>query len=836
MSEIDISQQTGINGVISNSYDEYYLFGINRNVFQNTDASTVFRAYFGDSLFAEDTFHIIAGTDSGLLYQYIKAQGIPKGSRYLFVELPEIMALLHEFEPLLAGNHVELAVSSEKDWLIQAEAMEAKKYAALDRLTSLRSLGVVHGHYDAYQPFWRKFKKEFDTFTWQQANFRDSRRFILCQIENLTENQTPALCLKNTFKNKTAVVLAGGPSLDELLPWVQQHRENLLLIAVSRISYSLLAANIQPDIIVSIDPHPINLTVCRDILVFQDCTLFVNEFHLSPNFLSSWGGQKIFMGSRYPWPTPREPKNLPPAIGTTVTNSAFALAVELGVTQIILGGVDFCFNQRGYTHASGSAEHALGPLLQLSDQQVETNNGMIADTMHAFVESANPLNIAAQNAITQGCRTINPAPGAMRLPHVEHISVNEIKIEPMKKPAREILVNAVPASHSKNRIRLYKEVLGEVDRILKELKSIKKLSGKALIHNHKLFAKNESGAGLHNKEKVEKIEKQFNEKYLDTTAFIRHFGISHFTPILRLDDDRYAEDLEESCRLYHQAMIDTCDELITIFHMSRARTTARLEEEKPQPNLKRLLEQWQHDQHPGRAIQWAKQHEDIINRLPAVQQQKLREFQNTFDATLEELGRQYSTRIEHGTELNSTISKIKEYFLTEDKAGLLRLQAGLKAHRDKTQAMHFIPLVQGYIAELDGESEQAINAYQEITEEPACTEAFMRLFKLHGEAGDTTSALHVLKKLSATNCTYSPLYADLLQATGNINTAIEIYTDYVLANPDDLNTMMKLGKLFQQCESAEGVEWVTSYILDKDPDNQAARSMLKSLQPMQANQ
>lgn len=836
MSDIDIAQQTGIEGVISNSFGEHYLFGINQQAFQKTDASTVFRTYFGDALFEEDTFHIIVGTDSGLLYQYIKAHGIPKGSRYLFVELPEVLALLEDFEPQLVGESVELAVTNEKNWLAQAKEMGAKKYAALDRLIPLRSLAVVHGHYSAYLAFWRKFKKTFDNFTWQQANFRDGRRFTLCQIENLTENQIPAICLKNAFRGKTAVVLAGGPSLDELLPWVKKHRENLLVIGVSRISYALLAAHIQPDIIVSIDPHPINLNVCQDMLAFQDGTLLINEFHLAPNLLSSWGGQKVFMGSRYPWPTPLEPENLPPTIGTTVTNTAFALAVELGVAQIVLGGVDFCFNQRGYTHARGSAEHAMGSMPQFSDQQVETNNGMMADTTNSFSQSANPLDIVAQNAISRGCRTMNPAPGAMRLPHVEYIPVDDIHVAPMKKLAREIIVNTVPASNTKNRNQLYKEVLGEVDRILKELKAIKVLSGKALIHNRKLFAKNEPGAGFHNKEKVERIEEKLNQKYPDTSAFIRGFGMHHFTPILRLDDDRYAEDLEESCRLYHQAMIDTSDELIKIFHMARARTIARQEEEKPQPNFRRLLEQWQHDHHPGRAIQWAKRHKNIVSQLPDSEQHRLREFQDTFDATLEALGQQYRDRIAQGTDLDGTINKAKEYFLIEDKAGLVRLQASLESHRNKIQAMHFIPLVQGYIAELNGEPKQATDAYEKITDGPACTEAFIQLFKLHGKTGDTDSALHVLKKLSKTDNTYSPMYADLLQATGDIDAAIEIYTDYVLANPDDLNTMMKLGKLYEQCGATDGVTMTMNYILDKDPGNQMAKTTLASLNKAQVNE
>ncbi|NOX92603.1 MAG: DUF115 domain-containing protein [Gammaproteobacteria bacterium] len=830
----DISQQTGIDGVISNAFGEHYLFGINRHAFQKTDASTVFRNYLGDSLFEENTFHIIAGTDSGLLYQYIKTHGIPKGSRYLFVELPEILALLEDFEPQLAGGHVELAVTSEKNWLAQAEEMGAKKYAALDRLIPLRSLGVVHGHYDTYQPFWRKFKKEFDTFTWQQANFRDGRRFTLCQIENLAENQIPAMCLKNTFSDKTAVVLAGGPSLDELLPWVQQHRKNLLVIAVSRISYALLTTNIQPDIIVSIDPHPINLNVCQDMLAFQDSTLLVNEFHLNPNLLSSWGGQKVFTSSRYPWPTLHEPQNLAPSIGTTVTNNALALAVELGASQIILGGVDFCFNQQGYTHASGSAEHNIGPMLQLGDQQVETNSGMMADTMHTFIQSAEPLDEVARNATTQGCRIINPAPGAMRLPHVEHIPVNEIQIKPMETPAHEILVRNVPRTDSKSQTRLYNEVRGEVDRVLTELKAIRALSGKALNYNRKLFSKSEPGAGSHNKEKVECIEDQLNKKYADTTRFIRYFGINRFTPILRLDDDRYAEDLEESCRLYHQALVDTSRELIDILHRARARTVARLEEEKSQPNLKCLLKQWKHDRQPGRAIQWAQQHADVVNRLPGAQQQKLREFQDTFDASVEELGRQYISRIEQGIDLDGTASKAREYFLIEEHDGLVRLLAGLQAHHDKNEAAHFIPLVQGYLAELDDDPKTAIDAYQNITGGPAYIDALMRLFELHARQENSFATLEVLKKLSEESTTYSPMYADLLQVTGNIDASVETYTDYLLANPDDLNTMMKLGKLYEQCGSADGVAMTMNYILDKDPQNQTAKTMLASLNKMQA--
>ena len=73
------------------------------------------------------------------------------------------------------------------------------------------------------------------------------------------------------------------------------------------------------------------------------------------------------------------------------------------------------------------------------------------------------------------------------------------------------------------------------------------------------------------------------------------------------------------------------------------------------------------------------------------------------------------------------------------------------------------------------------------------------------------------------------MYADLLQATGDINASVETYTEYLLANPDDLNSMMKLGKIFLQEQALDGVAWAMSYILDKEPNNQEARQILNEI-------
>lgn len=834
LNENDLSQQ----GIASNAFGEHYLFAINRNLFQGTDAATVFRSYYGDSLFEEDTFYLIAGTDSGLLYRYVKTRGIPKGSRYLFVELPQVLALLNAIE----DPQADLAITTGDDWLKQAESMEIAKYAQLSRLSNTRSLGVIHGHYSDYQEFWRKFKGEYNEFLQNVRHRFGVRPFIGCQIENLTENQIPALCLKDSFQGKTAVVLAGGPSLDELLPWVRQHRENLLVIAASRISRSLLLANIQPDISVSVDPQPFNLNVCKDMLEFENGTLLVNHYHLSSNLLASWGGRKVFMGQRYPWPTPLQPENISSSGGTTITNVALDLAMETGVAQIILGGVDFCIAQQGHTHASGTVEHKMGSKPQLCEVQVETNSGMMADTDIGYRDSGKHIDRQAQIALKQGCRFINPAPGAMRLPHVEHISLDAIDVIPLEQTAREHLASCVPPSDKSSRMRHYKETLGEVDRILKELRTIKDQSSKALNYNRKVLIKGSQVNEAHNvsakidpvnADKVTRIKEQFSKNHESMINFIMHYGLNHFIPIHGLDLKKL-EDRVKNNKIYFQACVDTCRELMDLLQQARTRIMCRLEEEKAQPNVQRLLDQWRFDQQPGRAIQWARQHENIVSLLPKQLQQELREFQDTFDDIIEELGKQYVARIEKEIKLDGIPSKAREYFLCRDMEGLTRLIASLQKHRDQEQTSLLIPLLHGYLAELHDQPTQAYDAYQKITGGPAHIDALTRLFELHTKAEDWDNALGVLKILSGISTTYSPMYADLLYSCDEIDAAVEIYTDYLLQNPEDLNTMMKLGKVFFQCGSAEGVNWTMNYILGKDPKNHVARQMLGELELSQA--
>lgn len=824
------SQQISAAGIVSNAFGERSLFAINRNLFQNSDASTIFRTHFGESLFKEDTFYIIAGTDSGLLYRYVKSRGVPENSHYLFVELPEVLDLLHDLDSPEEG----ISVTTEKEWQQRANDMDILGYAIQGNLKLLGSLGVVHGHFSEYWPFWQRIKDTHNAFTQRNNIALNNQGFIARQLENLSENQNPAIFLKGLFSQKTAVILGGGPSLHETLPWVRENRKDLLVMAVSRISGSLLQENIKPDIIVAVDPMPIILGVSREVFEFQDSALLINEYHLSSNLLSGWAGKKAYIGKRYPWPTPLEPENLPPTVGYTVTNTAATLAIEAGVEQIVLGGVDFCFSQEGYTHANGSAEHSLGSQPLYGNKRVLTNSGKMANTDFQFMASANALSAMAAYADEKGCLIINPAPGAMSLPHILHIPLEYIEVSPMAKPAQKIIEDRMPKSGRDERISLYSQDLAEIERVLDELIDIKDLSEKALSHNREILDQTSNNNEHGITEKIHKIENIIDHKYHDTAYFIKQFGVKKLIPIIH-HNETFDGDPREGDILHHQVMIETSQELIEILRWSQQRILCRIEEESLSPDMDRLFKQWRKDQHLGRSIQWKLCHPEIANKLPDEDKIKLKALHDDFDEYLEKIARLHFLGVERGVSLDGLSARAREYFQCQDEEGLRGLLEGLNKHRDKDKASEYIPLIKGYMAEIHGKIEKSVSEYESLKEGPAYLDALTRLFELYTTNGDTPSSLETLKKMSIESSTYSPMYADLLQATGDIEAAVNIYTEYLLENPDDLNSMMKLGLIYHQHNAKDGVEWTMNYILGKDPENETAKAMLRSLKQPQAN-
>lgn len=151
--------------------------------------------------------------------------------------------------------------------------------------------------------------------------------------------------LASILAGEKVVVAAAGPSLDAAIPVLARHRP--FLVAVDRAVRPLMAANIRPDWIVSVDKDPLTAEKMRGIkgldripLIFHPCVTpkTVQEY---PGPLLTFDCPDLVLGKGAL------------ALGTCVLTSAVGVAQLMGGNPIILAGADLGYPSNCQTHASG---------------------------------------------------------------------------------------------------------------------------------------------------------------------------------------------------------------------------------------------------------------------------------------------------------------------------------------------------------------------------------------------------------------------------------------------------------------------------------------------------
>lgn len=208
-----------------------------------------------------------------------------------------------------------------------------------------------------YTEMMRKFR---DYLSMYLVDINNSKSLNKMFHENICKNVPKMVvdpginALGDTFKEKPAVIIAAGPSLDKNVHLLREAKERALLICVSTALKAVLRAGILPDLVITIDPTEKNLTNFTGLpdynyyLVYEPQTHFkIPELYKkrfaytcqSP-FLEYWfsvlcGGKGVL---------PR---------GGSVAIEAYGLAEFLQANPIIFIGQDLAYtNSR--THASGT--------------------------------------------------------------------------------------------------------------------------------------------------------------------------------------------------------------------------------------------------------------------------------------------------------------------------------------------------------------------------------------------------------------------------------------------------------------------------------------------------
>jgi len=812
----DWLNEQGLGALTLNAFGERFFFNLNRHAFDKLSAHTLFDVRFAQRLFQDDTLNIIIGTDSGLLPEYLRSKGLPKGSRYVFIEPDGVLQALKAHD-LLQDDDERIVCVGLQDWRRALQQFKIADYCYIDAVKSLNALCAEDDFIDAYAELSWHVAEVLSQLHWQYSVELGSETFMTRQIQNIADNRLPAKCLEHAFAGQTAIVLAGGPSLDQALPWVKRHRDSIVVLAVSRIARQLLAADIQPDFVFSVDPTDLSFDISKEMLQFSDRTIFVCSHHTVPTLLNQWLGRVFYLGGRVPWPSDLNVPNLSSA-GPTVTNTALSVAQAFGFKRVILAGVDLCFTREGFTHAKGSDEHQAGPRFNLTSLQVETNDGFMAPTSCDFAQAIQALSFQAKLLNANGCDLINVSAGAAKIDGIAYQPLDGLDVDDGLPLLAEIVSSRLPQDADPD--REFARTSDELRRARFQVEAIARLAKQARQINDDMYAAQGTIVNFKDKKRLDQIEKKLKRDYRHFNKLVKKFGIRRLIKLAKPfnDEDWSIEEAKQLGDAYYEAYEEGATRLLALIDEALERVAARQMEHQAEPDFEFLLAQCEKERAYGRVRLWRRRFPS--RGIDDAVLQCFDEFETRFQAIIEDKNTRHFARAKAHSHLPQVRQRAGLLFKHKKVAELHDLASALQQHDDQQSAVVYRHLIDGYMAELNHQPEEALAAYQHIVDagDGLLEEALIRIAGLSIEAQDGQMAQLALQCLSQINPYYLPLFAEILRLQGDLIAAIDSYAAYIAQFPSDLLVQMKLARLYMDQGVFEGAEMMLNAILQQKAD------------------
>ncbi|APG27358.1 hypothetical protein A7E78_05580 [Syntrophotalea acetylenivorans] len=816
---------------LTSPFGDQFLFSVNRNSFSKMGRMELYDAYFGVDYFKENNLYLIVGTDSGNLVNYFLKKGVPEGSRIVFLELPEVLKRLPEVLDMegLPENMAVETIDSAGNTLKEFQLIN---YIFANRSLILKTMCTTDAFRPEYYELYLKIKTDLQEaiFT-TRANLGD-RLFMVRQLENLAENRVSTENIRNKFTDKTGIILAVGPSLEEAIPWVKENRDTMVVIAVSRAARKLYEAELVPDFIVTMDPSELSFDVSREMLHFFHKTVFIYGKHSTPLLLSQWRGRSLYLGDRFPWKTPLNLKTFGIA-GPTVTQSALQAALEMGFNRILLAGVDLCFSREGYAYSSSVAGREKGTIIGDVPGGVETNGGWRAGTLLPYLVGARITEKLAIQAKRQDCEIINIAAGAMKMAGIDYTPPNELKLAPQMESVEKILAAHLPPDSSKERLAHYQDIEAELSRARSAVDSIGKLADEALQANINMFDPRKAGKRANFKRQMDEIEKKISEEFGDFPRVLKAFGILRFLRIIEPGQTDWSDErIEKTAQHYYEAYKTTTDQFIELIDRMLQRLKSRTMEETIDGDFNIFADQWEQDRQFGRALLWKNRNPSAYANLDAEGQKRLSRLETRFEKIMaleEDLSR---VKAAPKVELSEIRAKTLVAFRQGQPEGLEMLANGLRGHEDSA-APALTALAQGYQAELQGNLELAFSHYQEVIDSGQATlteDALARVAAISTNKKDYQTLKMALECLAGLNPSYAIQYGDLLWLLGDKKQTLDVYADYLEKIPGDIRALLQLGKYYLDLGAPEAARTAYEFVLEQSPGNHTAKTLLAALE------
>jgi hypothetical protein len=396
------------------------------------EANTILNSY-GDM--DENSSIIFYGTGLGYHIRLI-LERYPNIKYYIYEPIPELM---YNFL-----SHINLKAFYKSS--LMGISMEGYfNIEGLSRFIDLNKDNIVIAELPSHK---QNFPEEFNKFnemflelikskrTQLATNYSFQKRWIINSMKNLGEVlSTPNILIekKGEFKNRPAILVAAGPSLNEEIENIKYIKENGLayIFSVGSAINTLIYHDIYPDVATTYDPTEKNQTVFKTIkdkdikdipMIFGSSVGYetlINypseKYHMLTSqdtvanyFLKTSGGQQISIVQDAP----------------SIAVVTFQLLYELGFSKIILVGQNLGYRDRekhseGIFYSSHLTKEEVEKAIKVKDvygEEILTNEGF------------NSMRLQMEHYIKHlsNIKVINTTKGGAHIEGTEFIGLKEV--------------------------------------------------------------------------------------------------------------------------------------------------------------------------------------------------------------------------------------------------------------------------------------------------------------------------------------------------------------------------------------------------------------------------
>lgn len=777
-------------------------------------AQSVLAEHFGDRLHQEDRLYIIIGSDSGQLLRYIREHvPLPRGSRWLVIEPSDILQTLRQ-NPLVdayCDDFVQLV--DFDDWQEQATMLQLSAYFRIDGVRLERSLGALDGTDPQYVELTAQLDAHLTAERFRTTAELNLAPFIEPSILSAPNFHGGIDRFDSLFPDRSAVIIAGGPSLDDQIDWLIEHRHALFVIAVSRVSGRLQEVGITPDIVVTVDPFPISLTVSRQMFDFPEQTVLMTSSHPYPGITNRWPHTLFCTGPLVPWEDSSvNDRYALPSAGPTVTHMAAQLAAHMGFSEVVFCGLDLCHTSDGRTHAAGSSEAAAGPIMDFSALPVTTNRGDWAWTTPDYFAGIRAMSAIADQS--PAVRFVNPSARAAAIEGVEHIALEDIGV-PATAFDRQPLDRIREDDNPDARRAQLDTLADSLETIEDDLEKVANLAQLGLESNQAYFNLTHPARQKRHKRRMQAIDRLFDGRFRRAARLAQQAAKR---AILRtaLPHDFFAlerRQAEELANQYYDAIREEARRLVGTLKLARERVTTRLMEATDDVSVDELARRYLEFDEPER-VRWLE-----ANRGDATSPQ-VEQARSAYASFIDGLLERDRERHHRKRSPRASIRQVERQFSSRRRDALASLADSLNRHQDAETARPYAHYAQGLKHELDGELLMAAEEHAKVIEQVADTSkdsillehVLLRLTHINIEANDQSTALSALQAAANINPNHWRLVARLALLENDAETGITALTRHLEHFPSDAERVKQLVRLFVALGIPDGLEFCNQYL------------------------